>query len=43
MQAWKSSQNSEENIPYQKRKIKREIFFVITIIFITLVENFEFM
>ena len=43
MQVWKSSLNSEENIPFQKRKIRREKFVVITIIFTTPVRKFEYM
>ena len=43
MQVWKSSLNSEENIPFQKIKIKREIFVVIKIIFTTPVKKFELM
>ena len=39
----KSSRNTEENIPFQKRKIIREIFVVITIIDITPVKKFEVM
>ena len=43
MQLWKFSLKSEENIHFQKRKIIREIFVVITIFFTTLVKEFELM
>ena len=43
MQVCQSSLNGEENIPFQKRKIRREIFVVNKIIFPKPVKNFELM
>ena len=43
MKVWKSSLNSEENIPFQKRKIIGEIFIEIKINFTTPVKKFELM